>query len=270
MEIVARPAGRFSRSKLALWLPIGAVAGLATAWAATVFQTDFNYAPWLLFPLLTGLALAAMLVAAMRVFHIGHRSTILLGTIISASIAIVGQHYFMYRARASQIARQAEQLDAKEQFALSVVAPDRIPQPPENMAEYLSEGRPLWGGLVARGWVAWATWGIDALLTVAAAVAVVVPASRLPYCNECNKWYRTERSVRIEPSSANRLAEIAGLETEENAKSARYRISDCPAHCGSSFLELSWEVATGNMRIERAWLDSDARKRATEELEATG
>ena len=66
-------------------------------------------------------------------------------------------------------------------------------------------GRPLWSGYVAQGWVAWLSWAIDALLVVAAAVAVTIPAMRVPYCNRCRSWYRTIRSGRIDVLTAQAL-----------------------------------------------------------------
>ena len=54
---------------------------------------------------------------------------------------------------------------------------------PQNFVDYLrreaGKGRVLTAGFTARGLVAWLSWGIDALLTMSAAVAMVVAGARL-------------------------------------------------------------------------------------------
>ena len=106
--------------------------------------------------------------------------------------------------------------------------------------------------------LAWLSWAIDALLLVAAAAAVTIPAVRVPYCNQCRSWYRTVRNGKIDLPTAGRLAGLLEVEPPERPRSARYRLSACQGGCGPSRCELSWEHG-GGVDLVRTWLDVQKR-----------
>jgi len=120
----------------------------------------------------------------------------------------------------------------------------------------LSFDKPFWSELAARGfgWIA-----LDALLAVAAAVFVILPAIRIPFCNRCNTWYRTVRNGKIDLPTARRLAETCGVEDIEKFHSPRYRLSCCHGGCGPTCCELTWEDSNGSLELARVWLDGEKR-----------
>ena len=61
------------------------------------------------------------------------------------------------------------------------------------MCRQAKVGRPIGFGRVLKGWAAWASWGVDGLLVLVAALAIVIPAIRQPFCNTCRSWYSTIR-----------------------------------------------------------------------------
>ena len=124
-------------------------------------------------------------------------------------------------------------------------------------------GRPLLDGYVAKGWAAWLSWAIDAMLTAAAAVAVTIPAFRVPYCNRCRTWYRTVRNGKIDVPTARRMAEACEVEETAGLRSPRYRLSCCHTGCGPTYCELSWEEPNGAVDLVRVWLDAERRNRVT-------
>ena len=134
---------------------------------------------------------------------------------------------------------------------------------PPAFGEYLraqaDRGRPLFGPYVAKGWAAWLTWAVDAMLTLAAAVAVTIPAFRVPYCNRCRSWYRTVRNGKIDVPTARRLAETCGVDEIAGLHSPRYRLSCCQGGCGPTRCELSWEEPDGAVDLVRVWLDAEQR-----------
>ena len=94
--------------------------------------------------------------------------------------------------------------------------------PPADLADYLRQeaarGRPVMRQWKLRGGAAWLSWAIDGLLTLFAAVAMVVPATRLPYCNACRSWYRTIRGGRVPQATAQWMAAAAGIEMIDAGK----------------------------------------------------
>jgi len=260
--------GRFVWTRLVLWLPACLALGALTGRVAVVAQSYGQ--PFLLFPLLMGVGLGAMTVALMRIGQVGNRPTVLLGTVLAASLGIVTQHYFSYLAVREAYSSDAATLEmAKRTFPDDVTG--RIPQPPATFLDFLHadarKGRPLPGGYIAREGVAWATWAVDGLLVLLSALAMVIPALRQPYCNRCRSWYRVSRSGRIDVPTARRLAEIAEIPPAENPTAARYRLLNCNAACGRTGFELSWDESPGGTRSSRCWLDADRRSRITQVLD---
>ena len=158
--------------------------GALAAWVAVDAQLYF--APLFIFPLLVGIGLGAVLVLLMRVGQVGHRPTILLGTVLAALAAMVGQHYFGYLAAQSAIGSNSTCIE-KAKEALPELAARLPPPPPENFCEFMrqqaGQGRSIFNLFEARDGGAWALWAVEGLLTLAAALGVVIPAMRLPFCS---------------------------------------------------------------------------------------
>lgn len=261
-------SGRFSWPRFCLWLPACGMVGAALAWVAVVGQSYF--APLVIFPLLVGVGAGALAVGLMRLGQVGNRPTILLGTVLAAGLTIVGQHYVGYlktyhRSRGPVDASQAMPPDA------AALADRWKPSFAEFMSAQAARGRPLLGSYVARGWMAWLSWALDGLLTLAAALAMVIPAMRQPYCNRCGSWYGVIRSGRTDVATAGRLAESAELATVDRPTAARYRLLSCHGGCGPTGFDLTWDQSPRGTSSGRAWLDTERRNSITRVLdEAVG
>ncbi len=218
-----------------------------------------------MFPILIGIILAAGAVLVLRVCRIGHRPTIAAGALLAAAITVGGQHYFTYL----QVQRALEKNPEKSAL-LRAAFPDRAP--PEQFASYLrwqaDQGRPILEGVTVRGAWAWASWALDALLTFAAAILLVLATARLPYCDHCRDWYRTIRSRRIEIEGAHRLAAIFDMAVGDAIRRARYRLVACPGGCDPMGLTLFWEEPGGDFSSGVLWLDPVRRQQVLQILDA--
>ncbi|MCE5267056.1 MAG: hypothetical protein LLG00_04145, partial [Planctomycetaceae bacterium] len=186
------------------WAALLAAPAIGLVWARIGHVVQSYFAPAIIFPLLLGAFAGLTVIGLVRLLRIGHRTTILAAALLAAIVAATGQHYFSYLAQYSW--RPAASL--AHDFPLTDVAP--------GFNRYLSRqaeiGRPLPGGYLARGWVAWLTWSIDALLVAAGALIVTLLALRVPYCNRCGQWYRTIRNGKIDLVTAARLATLLDVE----------------------------------------------------------
>jgi hypothetical protein len=251
--------GSFAWRSLAIWLPCGLLLGGLAAWAAV--DAQWYFAPIFIFPLLVGIGLGAVLVLLMRVGQVGHRPTILLGTVLAASVAVVGQHYFGFLADRRESQRAT--LPKEAQAALRKMDARLPPPPPEHFYDFLrqqaSRGRWVFGLFEAREGGAWILWTIEGLLTIAAALGVVIPAMRLPFCSRCRSWYRATRSARFPAAEIQRIAQALDVETADRIRSGRCRLLGCTSGCGPTGCELSWEDLEGNTFFAQIWLDTDSR-----------
>ncbi len=241
--------------------------GLIWAWAAEGAQ--WYFAPIILFPVMLGVVVGATVVGLVRFTQVGHRPTILLAAVLAALVAGIGPHYFSYLAAYD---RAGSSIGAGAASQANVAALVRQMKP--SFAQYLDaqarRGRPLVEGYVAKGWVAWLTWAVDALLVAAAAVAVTLPALRAPYCNRCGTWYRAIRNGRIDAPTARRLAELVRVEEIGHPRSFRYRLSACQGGCGPTRCELSWEEPDGALNLAQVWLDTAGRNEVVAILDELG
>jgi hypothetical protein len=258
-------AARFVWLQFALWLPACLILAVLVAWAAVVAQS-YHFAPLVLFPLLVGVGLGALIVSIVRLGQVGNRPTVLAGTILAAAVAIAGQHYIGYLTTYHRIFEEVKSSQPVEQ-GLSELVESWTPGFAEFMLRQATRGRPLPGSYVAFGWIAWLTWAIDGLLVLAAVLAIVVPAMRLPYCNRCRSWYRVTRSGRIDVHIARRLAEVAEVCTDNHATSARYRLLNCNRGCDQTEFVLSWDESPGGTSTVRVWLDTVSRNRIIQVLD---
>jgi hypothetical protein len=263
--------GRFLWRGPAVALLAAPLLGAIAAWGAHAAEPYF--APLVIFPLVVGLSLGAMLVGLLRTVQLAHRPTIWTGLLLAAVVAVAGQHYLAYRAAREAALRDAEKYQ-QAQSAFPEQVQGHLPRLPQDPLDYMQRealrGRPLLGQYSARGWLAWLSWGVDGLLVLAAAVLVVLPAAGQPYCNRCLSWYCTTRSGRLDGLCARRLAEVAGAEEPppaEQVRSARYRLLSCRSGCGPTGFELVWEDRQHNATLVRGWLDAEARDRVVRTLE---
>jgi hypothetical protein len=249
-------AAPFSGKPFVLAMLVGPLIGLAWAWAAHIIRGYF--APIILFPLLLGLFAGMAVVGFVRIAQIGHRPTIVLAALLAAAATTAGEHYSAYLS-AYYWPRPAVETNLIGGQDLSAVMRQMTPSFGQYMQAQAARGRPLLFDYVARGWVAWLSWAIDGLLVVAAAMAVAISATHVPYCNRCGSWYRTIRSGRIDAVTARRLAALVGAEEVDHPRSQRYRLSACLGGCGPTRLELSWEEDDGAVDLVRLWLDPAVR-----------
>jgi hypothetical protein len=260
--------GLFSRRGLAIWL-LGALI-LGTLVARTAVVAQFYFAPLVIFPILVGVGLGVLLMGLMRIGQVGHRPTIILGTILSVSVAVVGEHYFCYFSARETELKQPPLLDKALQAFPDLVAA-HSDTPPESFMEYMcrqaNHGRPLLLDYTARGWVVWLSWIIDGLLVLAGAWAVLIPTMLLPFCSRCQTWYRAIRSARIHASAIKQIGQIVGVEPVEHLKFGRCRLICCHSGCGPTGCELYWEDTTGDTFFARVWLDAANRNMVMQALD---
>jgi hypothetical protein len=262
----AAPA-RFSAQGFAVFLALSLVLGTLIGGAAAVVQTYF--APLLLFPLLVGGFLGAVLIGLMRWSDVAHRPSVLCGALLAALVCTVAAHYVSY----TMAQRRRPPEDDKLALARAVFADDaaRLAEP-RNFFDYLrreaQKGRPLTAQFTARGPLAWLSWGVDAVLILSAALALVVSALGLPYCQRCRTWYRTTRGGRLPLAAARELAGMAPLELPPRAVATRYRLVSCEAGCGPTGLELVWRVPKEGTTMATIWLEPAQRNRVQTILDA--
>ena len=254
------PRAQFRPGSLALWLPLCVVHGTATAWLAYGVQKHF--APLGLFPVLVGLGIGVTLAGLMRVVQVANTRTILLGAVVASSLAVVGQHYFSYREQRETAIRQAAQFRLAAQAHPGLVQ-GTPPQPASGLFEYLRwqalRGRPIWGDVIARGGMAWASWAVDGILILVAALFVITPASLQPYCNQCRTWFSTVRRGRLEPSVVETVTRTLGTEASEGICEGAYRIVHCQGGCGVAGFEICWELTDGSRESKRIWVSREDR-----------
>lgn len=261
------PRARFRPAQLGLWIPLCLIHGTAAAWLA--FGAQKHFSPLGLFPLLVGLAVGVTLAGLMRLVHVAGTSTIVCGTLVASTVAVLGQHYFSYQEQRETAERQAAHFRM-----IAQANPDLVrgtpPEPASGVFEYLRwqaiRGRPMMGETVARGPWAWVSWAVDGCLTLIATLLVVVPASRKPYCDRCRTWYSTVRRGTLAASAARDLAMAVGSELAEDLQGAKYRFVHCQGGCGVAGLEICWELPKGLSKTAWVWLSPADRIRLEELL----
>jgi hypothetical protein len=257
--------GGFSGAKFSLWIVGGLILAAMLAWAAAIVRA--KYAPAIVFPILVGLGLGALLVGLMRLGQIGHRATIVSGTILASIVVVVGQHYAGYYIAYFWRHPDLAQFAVGENAAK--IAEILVPTFRDYITQQAERGLVLPGGYIAQGPMAWLAWTADGLLALAAALAIVLPAMWLPFCGRCGTWYRTIQNGRIDAPTLLRIAQAAGIAPAEHPRSCKYRLLSCHGGCGPTGCELSWSDRNGSRAVEQAWLGIDARNRVTSVLDET-
>ncbi len=254
-----------------VWMACCVGLGLLVGWAAVV--TRAYAAPLLLFPLVVGCVLGGLLALAMRLLNVGHRPTIWGGAVTAGVLAVAAQHYFTFVQMHRQYARQPDRL-----VKLRLVAPERVP--PSHFFPFLlwsaERGLPLGGWRAQGGWV-WLAWSIDGLLVLLPTILLPAATAKLPYCDRCNRWYRTVRSGKWTPSliaewpdlTETCRADVADA-VELSAPLAtiqRYRLIACEGGCGPTGLILSGEDVRGRPAAQVLWLDAAGREQVVAVLD---
>ncbi len=272
-----RPAGAWP---LLLWLPGAAAVGAAVGWTGqavqsgvTMGEAQVRFAPWLLFPLFLGAVLGGVLFALMRVLQLGHWPSVLGGAVPAVIIAVLVQHDAAYRdCRAVRLQNQQHhaRLGAAHP-ALQKQLGEHLP--PEGLLAYLkaeaARGRPLTAFWRVRGVWAWLSWALDALLTAAVALGMVLGALGQPYCVQCRSWYRTVRRGRLKGPAAGELVGLLFEPPQPAARAANYRLQECLGGCGPARLTLTVAWPPGASESGEWWLDATARGQVAAALERT-
>ena len=257
------PAG-FHAASCAVWLAGALPLSLAAAWLAVLIEP--NFAPLVVFPVLVGLCLGAVLAGWMRLCRMAHRKTALLGVLAAVAMLVWGQHYLAYRHAQSQIDERFAFLQ-RAQLEMGEVAIAGLPAPPESLVGFLrqtaEQGRPL-AGHVVRGAGVWWWWGLEAALTLVGAVVPVWIALRRPFCPRCRTWYRVTRGGSIDRQTAHEIADRCGL-PQASSGAAKYRLLGCRAGCALTAFELSWDESTAGSHC--VFLDAPRRDEVLRLLE---
>lgn len=245
--------------KLLLFLAAAVVLGPLVGGAAAAIENRF--APLLLFPLAVGAVLGGMLFITLRLTQTAHVATVALGVVTAALLAVAAQHYGSYLR--------------SEGHALPLPEKGVIPAgflPHEMFAQYLergaAEGRRLMSGVILHGWQVWLSWSLDGLLVLAAALAMGLSALRLPFCPNCQTWYRTTRMGRLGREDGLPLLCRFGLELPGRTRRIRFRVLSCGTGCGPTGLELSWREPRFGTSSVWHWLAGPQRADALAALEA--
>ena len=134
------------------------------------------------------------------------------------------------------------------------------------MLRQAAAGRPVTAKYALHGAAAWASWALDGLLLLVAALTIVCLAWRAPYCSFCRSWYRTTRAGPLAAETARRVAEAASLPIEKSPGAARYRLSHCVGGCGPTRLELALSGQQKTHVVE-AWLPAAQREQVVRVLD---
>jgi hypothetical protein len=266
-----RPSGggAWNWASAAIWMPGCLLLGVLAAWLAVDVQRYF--APLLIFPLLVGIGVGVPLVLFMRIGQVGNRPTILLGTLIAVVAAVVGQHYFLYLIEKQRDVPVDAAIEKAKQALPEFAA--QIPQrPPDSFLEFMKQkakrGRSVYQ-FEAREGYAWGLWAVEGFLTLAAAVGVILPAMRLPFCSRCRSWYRRTRAARFPAEAIKRIAETLDVDITDRIKSGRCRLLACSSGCGPTSCELIWEDLNGNTFYAQLWLGPTTRNEVVKIFDET-
>ena len=254
--------GSLSWPRLVLALVFGPFAGLI--WARAGQMAESYFGPMIFFSVVVGVLAGLTVVALVRFTQTGNRATILLAAVLAGGFAAVGQHYFRY----------LYQDEVRPVAAVAARPGHRRPRPARSRRRFasptISSARLGWAGCCGAGTspaapLAWLAWLVEGLLMVAAAVAVTLPAMRVPYCDRCRTWYQTSRSGKLDLPRAQRLAALFDVALPEHPRSSRYRLLACESDCGPTRLDFSWEA--DGVELVRVWLDAEQRKQVDAVLE---
>lgn len=263
------PAGRrWSWPGLLAWTGSSLAVAVLIGAASVTLETFF--APLIFFPLLVGVLFGGLALGLLRQCNVGSRPIVAAALVLAGAVLVTTQHYAHYRHALEQLAAVEDRLQP-----LRAAFPEGLPErldPQRGFVGFLTQqaaaGRPYLYGYTARGPWAWASWALDGAILVAAALGVVLPALRQPYCARCRHWYRTTRSGRVRRRLACPLAEVIDAEIPPGVETVHFRLLNCQGGCGPTGLVLASRRREG-LLVASAWLDAAGRQRVTEILDGT-
>ena len=170
---VGEGSAPFTWSGLAAWSADAFILGSLAAWLAFTAQTSLGFAPLLLFPAIVGALLGALLAGARLLTPIGHRRTVLLGTLLAVVVAVAGQHVLCYRAALEHEDNDQKTLELAE-AAFPELAEKYLPGQRLTFWSFMQDqatgGRPIGNWFTLRGPAVWISWVVDAAILGAAVV----------------------------------------------------------------------------------------------------
>ena len=156
------------------WFPPALGHAVVVAWAS--LRVESYFALWLVFPALVGVVLGAGLAWLARFCRLADLKLLVAGTLAAGMLCVAMQHWFAYRQVLEQFREREASLLAKAPLAGALALAGA--QPPANVWQFLREdaatGRVLVGGWRAEGVACWLSWGLDAMLVLVGALAMVL------------------------------------------------------------------------------------------------
>lgn len=160
--------------RLVCWLPPALGLAVAIAWGS--LQVEPYFALWLVFPALVGAALGAGLASLAHLCRLADLKLLITGTLAAVLLCVAMQHWIAYR-QVVELFRQREAALLAKAPAAGVLAL-AAEQPPASVWQFLHDdaaaGRVLFGGWRAQDAACWLSWGLDAMLVLAAALAMIM------------------------------------------------------------------------------------------------
>ena len=185
---------------------------------------------------------------------------------------VVAQHDRAYRAACWKIDEEARLFEKAQKMMPEDLA-GKVAARPDGLLDFLSKraqyGRVIvtpGGSTYLRGAAVWWSWAFDALLVLLPAVWIVIGSFRQTFCPTCGSWYRTVRTGPLDPETAEKIAELVGIEppeiraeieteTGEKRSEGRYQLSSCEGGC--SPVRLRFRVGK---TVQEVWLDPTRRE----------
>lgn len=224
-------------------------------------------APWLLFPLLVGVALGALAGGLAYLVHCGHRRTVLVATLMAGLVVVGTMHFVEYQAYLN--APRSAQFEMMVN-AFPDIAQHHAGARPSGFLDFLNRmalaGRAMPLGWTAQGPWAWASWALDALFVVAGAMVVALVFLRRPYCDVCRNYYRVLRQEQLRPEQFERLARSLGWSVD-TPRSASYQHLSCHGGCGPDLVRVMVRPASEPAVRRLAWIDCADRARVFQQLD---
>ena len=160
--------------RLVSWLPPALGLAAVVAWAS--LRVEPHFALWFVFPALVGAVLGIGFAWLARFCRLADFKLLVAGTLIAGMLCVAMQHWFAYRQVLEQFRQREAALLAKAPLAGALALAGE--QPPANVWQFLREdaaaGRVLVGGWRAEGVACWLSWGLDAMLVLVGALAMVL------------------------------------------------------------------------------------------------
>ena len=278
------PSKAVCTARVVGWIVASLVVAAALGWLAA--QASAKWAPLVIFPILLGVAIGAMLVVLMRMCQVHSGWVVYPIAIVAVALVVLSQHWFVYQ-EAMQAMREEVQTrqEALRQFPEQFRG--EIPTLPANFFEYLQSeaDRPreiaVWyQEMTLQGTRTWLFWGLNMAIILLIAMIILYQGRVRPWCSTCRTWYQVTRRGRLDRETTDRLLTISqatrAIDSEQksdedaaaDAPAGRYAsfiISDCDGRCGRTVLRI---LRTTGTDVEIYHLDRDQRREVEAILDA--